>query len=73
MVIAPQNPPPSSPNPPPAGLPAYPYFAFAEPGDRLFPDSLFSPALIVADALRVRCRFEAALKWYRLAFDPLRR
>jgi hypothetical protein len=52
-------------------LPAYPYFVFDAPGDSLFPLSPFSPSLAVAQALRSHCQFEAALNWYRLAFDPL--
>lgn len=64
--------PPASASPYPAGLPAYPYFAYAEPGDRLFPESLFSPAVSVAGVLRCHCRFEPALKWYQLVADPLR-
>jgi len=63
--------PPSLPSPYPAGLPVYPYFAFVEPGDRLFPDSLFSPAVSVAGVLRCHCRFEPALKWYQLVRNPL--
>jgi hypothetical protein len=63
--------PPTLPSAYPAGLPVYPYFAFVEPGDRLFPESPFSPALSVAGVLRCHCRFEAALKWYRLVLDPL--
>lgn len=55
----------------PGGLPAYPYFVFVSPGTHLIPLSLFSPSLAVASALRSRCCFEAALEWYRLAFDPL--
>src|SRR6266704_5753927 len=35
------------------------------------PPSLFGPALAVAGALRAHCRFEEALKWYALAFNPL--
>jgi hypothetical protein len=56
----------------PGGLPAYPYFAFFAPGASVFPRSLYGPSLAVARALRAHCRFEAALKWYRLVFDPLR-
>jgi hypothetical protein len=52
-------------------LPAYPYFIFDAPGTHLFPLSPFSPSLAIARALRSHCRFEAALNWYRLAFDPL--
>jgi hypothetical protein len=63
--------PPATANPFPAGLPAYPYFVYAEPGAPLFPGPLFSPALAVACALRTRCSYEAALKWYAQVFDPL--
>lgn len=66
--------PPASPAPvPPAGLIAYPYFIYLEPGARLFPWSLFSPSVAVAHALRTHCRFEAALKWYELVYNPLDR
>jgi hypothetical protein len=53
-------------------LPAYPYFLFFAPGAPLYPLSPFSPSLAIAQALRAHCRFEAALGWYREAFDPLR-
>ena len=59
--------------PPPTPLPAYPYFVYFEPGAPLFPWSLYSPAIAVAQALRAHCRFEAALKWYDLVYDPLKR
>jgi hypothetical protein len=52
-------------------LPCYPYFVYVAPGTHLLPLSYFSPANAVARALRSHCNFEAALKWYRLAFDPL--
>ena len=65
--------PPTPPPPPPGGLPAYPYFCYFEPGARLFPWSLYSPAIAVAHALRAHCRFEAALKWYELVERPLHR
>jgi hypothetical protein len=58
-------------SPYPAGLPAYPYFALVEPGDRLFPRTPFSAAVAVAGVLRCHCRFEPALKWYQLVADPL--
>ena len=69
---------PSPPAPPntslyPGGLYSYPFFAYEQPGARLFPDSWFSPALLVADTLRAHCRFDIALKWYQRAFDPLQR
>ncbi|HEX7734070.1 MAG TPA: neuraminidase-like domain-containing protein [Ktedonobacteraceae bacterium] len=67
----PQNPP--APNPPyPAGLAAYPYFIYFAPGAPLALPGTFAPALVVAGTLRTHCRFEAALKWYELAFNPLR-
>ena len=65
--------PPAPPPSFPATLPAYPYFLYDTPGTHLFPLSAFSPALAVARTLRAHCRFEAALDWYRLAFDPLHR
>ena len=52
-------------------LPAYPYFVYVQPGTYEFPLSLFAPSVAVATALRAHCRYEAALKWYRLSFDPL--
>lgn len=55
----------------PGGLPAYPFFSLDAPGAPLFPQSIFAPALVVASALRTRCRFDVALKWYELAFAPL--
>jgi hypothetical protein len=65
--------PPPAASPYPAGLPAYPYFVYVAPGAPLFAKSLYSEALAIACTLRTRCRFEAALKWYALVFDPLRR
>jgi hypothetical protein len=56
----------------PGGIPAYPWFVYDEPGARLFPIWPYSPALTVACGLRVNCQFEAALRWYGLAFDPLK-
>lgn len=61
----------ASANPFPGGLVAYPYFAYFAPGARLFPLSTYTPAVALANALRTHCRFEAALKWYELAFNPL--
>jgi hypothetical protein len=54
-------------------LPAYPYFVYHAPGAGLFPRSLYSPAVAVAWWLRAHCRFEPALKWYELVFNPLSR
>ena len=68
-----QAPAPVSPSPYPGGLLSYPFFAYEDPGARLFPESWFSPALLVAEALRAHCRFDLALKWYQRAFDPLQR
>jgi hypothetical protein len=64
---------PVSPNPYPGGLLSYPFFAYHDPGARLFPASWFSVSITVAEALRTRCCFEPALKWYQRAFDPLKR
>ncbi|MGA8742244.1 MAG: neuraminidase-like domain-containing protein [Terracidiphilus sp.] len=55
---------------PPVPLMAYPYFAYMEPGARLFPWYMYSPAIAVAHALRTHCRFEAALKWYETVYNP---
>lgn len=52
-------------------LPAYPYFVYVAPGKPLFPLSMFCPSVTIAQTLRSHCRFESALKWYRLVFDPL--
>ncbi|GII82660.1 hypothetical protein Ssi03_06500 [Sphaerisporangium siamense] len=76
-IALPQVPPPPPPLPPtgpvhPGGLPAYPYFAYHAPGAPLTPRDPYGPALAVAAALRAHCRPEAALRWYELAFDPLR-
>jgi hypothetical protein len=53
------------------GLPAFPFFAWFDPGAPLLPPALFSPALAVAGHLRAHCRFEAALQWYELVYNPL--
>ena len=73
---APVPPPPApAPLPPatgyPGGLPSYPFFAYDEPGARLFPGSWFATAMAMAGALRTHCGYELALRWYRRAFDPL--
>ena len=62
---------PATPSPYPGGLLSYPFFVYHEPGARLFPASWFSTSLAVAEALRARCGFELALRWYKRAFDPL--
>jgi hypothetical protein len=68
-VLKPPAPPASSPYPLP--LLSYPFFAYHEPGARLFPASWFAPSLLVGNALRCNCHFELALKWYQRAFNPL--
>src|SRR5262249_28912924 len=49
----------------------YPYFLYFAPAAQLFPWSIFAPCVAIAEALRARCQFEAALKWYERAFNPL--
>ncbi len=56
----------------PGGLPAYPYFAYVQPGAPVGPASPHAPVLAVAGSLRAHCQFEAALKWYELLYAPLR-
>jgi hypothetical protein len=70
QVVKPKAPP--TPSPYPGGLVCYPFFAYEDPGARLFTHSWFSPALLVGSALRDHCRFDLALKWYQRAFDPLK-
>jgi hypothetical protein len=53
------------------GLAAYPYFAYVSPGTPVEPLSAYSVAAAVAGTLRTHCQFEAALKWYELAYAPL--
>jgi hypothetical protein len=55
----------------PGGLSGFPHFAFHTPGAPVRPSSPFAPAVTVAAALRAHCRFDDALAWYSLAFDPL--
>jgi hypothetical protein len=69
QLVAPPAPPSTSPDP--GGLLSYPFFAYHDPGARLFPASWFAPSLVVADILRAECRYELALRWYKRAFDPL--
>ena len=79
QVMLPPSPPPVSPPAAlkqtnyPGALWSYPFFAYHDPGARLFPNSWFSPAALVGESLRTHCRFELALKWYQRAFDPLKR
>ncbi|HWL84495.1 MAG TPA: hypothetical protein VNO21_01765, partial [Polyangiaceae bacterium] len=53
------------------GLAAYPYFVYVAPGAPLLPLTPYAESVAVATTLRAHCRFEAALKWYAFAFDPL--
>jgi len=62
---------PPAPSPYPAPLLSYPFFAYHEPGARLFPASWFAPSLLVGNTLRTHCHFELALKWYQRAFNPI--
>ena len=65
-------PPPTTPLPNVfGGLPAYPYFSYVRPGAPVEPLSPYGVATAVAGTLRTHCRFEAALKWYQLAYSPL--
>ncbi len=71
-IALPQVVTPAAPNATyPGGLDSYPFFAYDQPGARLFPSSWFSPSLLVAETLRGDCRFELALRWYKRSFDPL--
>jgi hypothetical protein len=60
-------------DPVPAPLSAYPYFIYFEPGAPIFPVSTFGSTLAIAGSLRTQCKFEEALKWCKVAFDPLQR
>ena len=53
------------------GLSDYPYFAYFAPGAPVAPTSNYGAALIVANNLATHCQYEAALKWYELAINPL--
>ncbi|MCE3552396.1 insecticidal toxin complex protein [Pseudonocardia sp. RS11V-5] len=55
----------------PPELPAYPFFVYSDPGAPLFPLDPFSEAVTVAEALRTRCSYEAALRWYGVSFDSV--
>jgi hypothetical protein len=67
IQTAPQSPPPAVL----AELVAYPYFAYVRPGAPVEPLAPHSIVTAVAGTLRTHCEFEAALKWYELAFTPL--
>jgi hypothetical protein len=66
-VLPAPNPTTTYPDP----LPSYPFFVYERPGARLFPASWFATSLTVAGALRARCGYELALRWYGRAFKPL--
>jgi len=55
----------------PGGLPAFPWFAFAEPGAPILPVKGFGIVISVAQHLAANCRYEDALKWLELEFPPL--
>ncbi|PMD58002.1 uncharacterized protein K444DRAFT_664882 [Hyaloscypha bicolor E] len=57
----------------PSPLKAYPFFIYFDAGAPLIPASNFSTCLAVAGHLRSQGQFEACLKWYEMAFNPLRR
>jgi len=74
LTATPVPPPPLSLAPPVdefAGLQAYPFFVYRSAGAPITPNSSFGPAIVVAAALRARCQFDAALRWYELAYPPL--
>ena len=50
---------------------AYPFFAYHEPGARLFPASWFPPRWPWPTRCGRAAAIELALRWYRRAFDPL--
>ena len=55
----------------PRPLSSYPFFIYFQPGAPLLPPSTYSIAFSVATALRSHSRFDSALKWYEVAFNPL--
>ncbi|OAQ74289.1 insecticidal toxin complex protein [Pochonia chlamydosporia 170] len=57
----------------PAGLGAYPSFAYFSPGSPIFPVSTFGSALAISGSLRSQCKFDEALAWCKSVFDPLQR
>ena len=73
-VVLPQVGPPPTINTSgfPQPLQAYPYFIYFRPGAPLIPPSKISTAVAIARTLQSRCCFEDALRWYQLAFDPLK-
>ena len=69
--LAPPPLPAHPPQPYPPKLLSYPFFAYDEPGARLFPAAWFAPSMLLGHALRNNCNFELALRWYERAFSPL--
>ena len=57
----------------PSPLKAYPFFIYFDAGAPLIPPSNFSTCLAIAGHLRSQGQFEPSLKWYEMAFNPLRR
>jgi hypothetical protein len=55
----------------PGGLTTYPFFVYVGPGAPIEPLSPYGVAFAVGGALHAHCQFEAALKWYGLAYAPL--
>ncbi|MGG4187248.1 neuraminidase-like domain-containing protein [Paenibacillus peoriae] len=53
--------------------PAYPFFAWFKPGSRLLPSTMFSSVIAIAGQLRAHCQYEAALKWYEMFYNPLKK
>lgn len=51
----------------------YPFFIYFNPGAPISPVSSFATALSIAGSLRAQCRFEEALVWCKVIFDPLHR
>lgn len=57
----------------PLSMASFPKFAYFQPGKPLIPVSSLGVSLAMASASRSNCRFETALKWCQLMFDPLGR
>ena len=57
---------------PVGGLPAFPFFGWHCPGAPLLPQDPFAMAVVAAAHLATHCRYEDALRWLALVWDPLR-